>query len=210
MFAFPSSFACVSTLCLNIFLPSQLYPDYIYSIVRLLRPEHVIEQWQEQQTEAAERAAAAAAAQQQFSIPSHPGTEAQIAGAAAQAGAASASPAAEGPLLPTTATVKQPPGQVAQAKFALTSAFLEKVGGCCKAIAGCCALMKNCRMSCQHTCEVGVFSCPTHMTCCPFALSILQVIEQLVAVFRDAPLAVRATTFASVISALGRCMEVRR
>jgi hypothetical protein len=30
-----------------------------------------------------------------------------------------------------------------------------------------------------------------------------------VAVFRDAPLAVRATTFASVVSALGRCMEVR-
>jgi hypothetical protein len=108
----------------------QLYPDYIYSIVRLLRPEHVIEQWQEQQAEAAERAAAAAAAQQQFSIPSHPGTEAQGAGAASQASAASRSPAAEGPLLPTTATVKQPPGQVAQAKFALTSAFLEKVRCC--------------------------------------------------------------------------------
>lgn len=108
-------------------LPVQLYPDYIYSIVRLLRPEHVIEQWQEQQAEAAERAAAAAAAQQQFSIPSHPGTDTQAAGAAAPAGSASAGPAAEGPLLPTTATVKQPPGQVAQAKFALTSAFLEKV-----------------------------------------------------------------------------------
>lgn len=164
MFTFPVSFACVSSLCLNIFLPSQLYPDYIYSIVRLLRPEHVIEQWQEQQAEAAERAAAAAAAaQQQFSIPSHPGTEAQTAGAAAQSGAASASPAAEGPLLPTTATVKQPPGQVAQAKFALTSAFLEKVG-CCKAAAGCCALMmtlcaENCRLSCRHA-MLGRCSCP--------------------------------------------------
>lgn len=45
---------------------------------------------------------------------------------------------------------------------------------------------------------------PTPGSTCP------QVIEQLVAVFRDAPLAVRATTFASVIGALGRCMEVRR
>lgn len=56
----------------------QLYPEYIFTIVRLVRPEHVVELWEEQ--------------------------------AAA------------------TGTVKQPPGQVAQAKFALTSAFLEKVG----------------------------------------------------------------------------------
>lgn len=37
-----------------------------------------------------------------------------------------------------------------------------------------------------------------------------QAIEQLVGVYREAPLDVRATTFASVVSGLGRCMEVRR
>jgi len=127
--ACPCHFNLTPLIAVPRFVSLQLYPDYIYSIVRLLRPEHVIEKWQEQQAEAAEHAAAAAAAaQQQFSIPSHPGTEAQAAGAAAPGAAPSASPAAEGPLLPTTATVKQPPGQVAQAKFALTSAFLEKVG----------------------------------------------------------------------------------
>ena len=51
--------------------PVQLYPEFIYTIVRLLRPEHVIEQWQEQQAEAAERAAAAAAAPHNFSTPAH-------------------------------------------------------------------------------------------------------------------------------------------
>ncbi|KAL4423762.1 hypothetical protein ABPG75_001063 [Micractinium tetrahymenae] len=149
----------------------QLYPEYIYSIVRLLRPEHVIEQWQEQQQEAAERTAAAAAAQQQFSIPAEPPAVQQPGSASTQP------PAAAGGAAPVHAelangggvtlashasgTVKQPSGQVAQARFALTSAFLEKV------------------------------------------------IEQLVAVYRDAPLAVRATTFASVVSGLARCMEVR-
>lgn len=39
----------------------------------------------------------------------------------------------------------------------------------------------------------------------PFSL---QVIDQLVAVYKDAPVAVRATTFASVVSGLARCMEV--
>lgn len=37
----------------------------------------------------------------------------------------------------------------------------------------------------------------------------VQVIEQLVSVYNDAPLAVRGTTFASVVSGLGQCMEVR-
>lgn len=91
--------------------------------MRLLRPEHVIEQWQAQQAEAAERAASAQ--QAAFTIPADPSPA-----AAAAAGPGLASPGGgEGPLPPTTATVKQPPGQVAQAKFALTSSFLEKVAG---------------------------------------------------------------------------------
>lgn len=119
----------------------QLYPDYIYSIVRLLRPEHVIEQWQEQQLEAVEGTAAAYAAQQQFSIPAEPpavqpptgGSLPQpLAGNAASSVAGHAELANGGsPALisHSSGTVKQPPGQVGQARFALTSAFLEKVGG---------------------------------------------------------------------------------
>lgn len=107
----------------------QLYPDYIYSIVRLLRPEHVIEQWeaqQQQQQDAAEQAAAAAAQQQQ---PGGPGDAAAgPAGSGSQYGAGPSSQANGGNgSQGGTITVKQPPGQVGQAKFALTSAFLEKV-----------------------------------------------------------------------------------
>ena len=106
----------------------QLYPDYLYSIVRLLRPEHVIEQWQEQQREAAERAAAAAAAQQQFTIPAEPAATGAAGSPQLQAEAAAARLAnGGGGALAASGTVKQPPGQGAQAKFALTSAFVEKV-----------------------------------------------------------------------------------
>lgn len=140
----------------------QLYPSYIYSIVRLLRPEHVIEQWQEQLHEAAERAAAAT---HQFSIPAEPPSLPNGAGSPQPQAGVSAADQANGNsaalMRHNSGTVKQPPGQVAQARFALTSAFLEKV------------------------------------------------IERLVAVYEDAPLGVRATTFASVVSGLARCMEVR-
>jgi hypothetical protein len=111
----------------------QLYPDYIYSIMRLLRPEHVIEQWQEQQREAAERAAAAAAAQQQFTIPAEPAATGAAGSPPPPAGELQAEAAAArlanggGGALAASGTVKQPPGQGAQAKFALTSAFVEKV-----------------------------------------------------------------------------------
>lgn len=112
-------------------VPIQLYPEYIYSIVRLLRPEHVIEQWQEQQREVADKAAAAGAGQHQFSIPAEP--QALPPGASSPqplAGMDSADLANGGGGSMTShgsGTVKQPPGQVAQARFALTSAFLEKV-----------------------------------------------------------------------------------
>lgn len=140
----------------------QLWPDYIYSIVRLLRPEHVIEQWQEQQAEAAERAAAAAAAAMQSPAVSAAEGQANGPGAASPAAPAGADVTPPEPgMLPASAAMKQPSGQVGQARFALTSAFLEKA------------------------------------------------IEQLVGVYRDAPLDVRATTFASLVSGLGRCMEVR-
>ena len=129
--------------------------------MRLLRPEHVIEQWQEQQAEAAERAAAAAVAAAQ-SPASAPANAAAGPGAASPPAPAAVDAAlAEPGHLPASAAMKQPPGQVAQARFALTSAFLERA------------------------------------------------IEQLVGVYREAPLDVRATTFASVVSGLGRCMEVR-
>jgi hypothetical protein len=94
----------------------QLYPEYIFTIVRLVRPEHVIELWEEQ-------AAAAAVADAAAGAPAAGGVPPPAAGppAAGQANGAARAAAA--------GTVKQPPGQVAQAKFALTSAFLEKVGG---------------------------------------------------------------------------------
>lgn len=128
-----SLFLLAKSLLSAVFSHLQLYPDYIYSIVRLLRPEHVIEQWQEQQLEAAE----GASTQQQFSIPAEPpamqlqngaSSPQPPAGSAAAVHAESANGGSTGLVSHASGTVKQPPGQVAQARFALTSAFLEKVG----------------------------------------------------------------------------------
>jgi len=113
-----------------------MWPEYIYSIVHLLRPEHVIEQWQER--EAAERGAAArtaagaAAARQSQSWPAdQPASAAVDAPAALQAGSTGAVEPTNGGsgtlMRAISGTMKQPPGQVAQFKFALTSAFLEQV-----------------------------------------------------------------------------------
>lgn len=100
----------------------RLYPEFIHSIVRLLRPDHVIEQWKEQQHGADDQAAET---QQQVTTSAEP-INGQVAGLALNAASL-----ANGSISPANSgTIKQPPGQVAQAKFALTSAFLEKVGHC--------------------------------------------------------------------------------
>lgn len=125
----------LQTLCS--LLPSlQMWPEYIYSIVRLLRPEHVIEQWQER--EAAERGAAArtaagvsAARQSQSSPADQPASASVDASAALQAGSTGVVEPTNGGsgnlMWAISGTMKQPPGQLAQFKFALTSAFLEQV-----------------------------------------------------------------------------------
>eukprot|EP00887_Chlorella_sp_A99_P002554 scaffold6.g2554.t1 len=123
----------------------KLYPEYIAMVVGLLQPELLIDQWRMEQ-EAAEHAAFLLS-QQHLTIPAQ-----QAPGTAAASLGADAAPLQQ---------AKPPPGAVPQFKFALTSAFMEKV------------------------------------------------LEQLVPIYRDAPTDVCAVTFATVVAALGKCMEVR-
>ena len=102
-----------------------LYPEFIYSIVRLLRPEHAVEQWAEQQQNSLEQAASDAVSMQHASDNSIASTT-----TAAQHGIALLDTGSSNSAASNITTVKQPSGQTAQAKFALTSAFLEKVGEC--------------------------------------------------------------------------------
>lgn len=82
-------------------------------VAGLLQPEHVVDQWQQDQ-----RDGTAPQPQQQFTIPAQ-----QV-----QFGVLSLR--GEPPPLPHT---KQPSGQVPQFKFALTSAFLDKASAAIQA-----------------------------------------------------------------------------
>lgn len=111
----------------------ELWPEYVRSIVRLLRPEHVLAQWMEQ--EAATAAAAAALAHGGAGEGDADGAG----GVATPVRPVTASPGATAPVGPGATPgpvgtgangVVHMPLKQAQYRYALNSAFLEKVREC--------------------------------------------------------------------------------